>query len=557
MCFGRCPGGPGFLCWTGPYHRTESHIMPHTVPPRPKRPSPVPPPRRSDRTASLAGSALAAVLLTGCATGPERSTADGPGNADTVSAVTDSAPAPGAGIEWRDCTEAELLPPPLEGEERPEVEIPEEMRCSEVAIPVDHDAPGGRTTSLQVAILPHTGEGESRGAVLYVAGGPASPGIPDLPQELETVAELREHFDFVAWNPRGVMGETAEFLPADVCGDQGPGYVDVATEEEFDAVMAEHRAVMEECRDRDPEMFDSMDTFQHVGDMESIRVALGEERLNLYAQSHGGVRATAYADLYPERLESVVLDSVVDNVSDPELREIAFTTAMETRFQDFARWCADSEECALHGQDVTERWQELLTGAAEEPLPADGIAYGRAELSLMGGNLVRNAFSWPLFSEAIESALENGDSTRFHETVGASFYTPNVVAADICADGGPIEDFAGYQEYTELTVGLSENLGHGRALHRLPCAAWPHEGVNPPGPIGTEGLPPFLILASELEFSYAAAMTGEIPGSVAVEVEGTGHGLYFFESGDCVVGHVHRYFVDGVLPEEQAFCATD
>lgn len=201
--------------------------------------------------------------------------------------------------------------------ERPSL-IPEEMRCAEVALPVDHDNPEGRTTSLQVGTLPHTGGGQSRGTVLYVAGGPGGAGIPDLSQELETVADMREHFDVVAWNPRRVSGATVDLLPHDVCGYQGPGFVDAGTREEFDELVAAHRAVMDQCRDRDPELFDSMDTLRHVGDMEPIRVALGEETLNLYAQSHGGVRATAYADLHPERLESVVLDSIVDNVSDPE-----------------------------------------------------------------------------------------------------------------------------------------------------------------------------------------------------------------------------------------------
>lgn len=188
-------------------------------------------------------------------------------------------------------------------------------------------------------------------------------------------------------------------------------------------------------------------------------------------------------------------------------------TAMESQFAAFGQWCADNGECALHGQDVAQLWQELLVRAAEEPLPADGVSYGRAELSLMGGSLARNEFSWEWLAEAIGSALENGDAIRFQEITGEIFYMPNLVAADVRADGRPFDGFAGYQEYTEFTVGLSENPGHGRGLQYLPCAAWPHEGVNPPGPIGTEGLPPFLFLASELEFPYSTATswTGSCP----------------------------------------------
>ncbi|GAA1103061.1 hypothetical protein [Nocardiopsis metallicus] len=144
-------------------------------------------------------------------------------------------------------------------------------------------------------------------------------------------------------------------------------------------------------------------------------------------------------------------------------------TAMESQFAAFGQWCADNGECALHGQDVAQLWQELLVRAAEEPLPADGVSYGRAELSLMGGSLARNEFSWEWLAEAIGSALENGDAIRFQEITGEIFYMPNLVAADVRADGRPFDGFAGYQEYTEFTVGLSENPGHGRGCSTCPA----------------------------------------------------------------------------------------
>ncbi|MEU3018892.1 alpha/beta fold hydrolase [Nocardiopsis sp. NPDC007018] len=528
--------------------------MPSSVPipdPRASDPPQGPAPGRTGRRrlTAVACAVAALGLLTASVTAlTGRAEAD-PG--------ADAGGPPMTGPEWRECTVDDLLPPPPEGVEAPPLEIPQDLWCAGIEVPVDHGDPAGRSTSLQVGTLPHTGDGASRGTVLYVAGGPGAGGVQDLAFERETLTDLRADFDVVAWNPRGTVGATAGLLPHEVCGDLGPVYRDVGSEEEFDERMDEYRAVMDQCRDRDPVMFASMDTSQHVGDMEALRVALGEERLSLYAQSYGGVRATAYAERYPERLRAVFMDSTVDHVSDPAVIEERLLLGQEELFAGFGRWCADDPGCALHGEDVQERWSTLLDTAAEEPLHAGRARFGRAELSLAGAALLRSEAVWPRLAETVARTLERGDATPFLEVLGGPMFEPNTVVADICGDWAPFDDFAGYREATDRAVAVSENFGHGRSLHHLPCAAWPEEGVNPPGPIDADGVPPFLVAASELEYPYTAPVADHVPGSVVVTVEGRGHGLYFFETNTCVVGHANRYFVDGALPAPGTRCALD
>lgn len=507
--------------------------------------------RRRKRLSALTSITVGAVVVSGCAGIPA---AEG----NSVSTASQDEPVLGGGFDWRECTEEEVSPPPPEWiEDPPPVEIPDELLCAEATVPVDHDDPDARTTTLQVASLPHTGEGASQGTVLYVAGGPGVPGIPDLPHEVETVAELREDFDVVGWNARGTMGETAELLPTDVCAYGGPKEVDPQTPEEFDDVVAEHTAAMDECRDHDPELFDSLDTLQHVGDMEAIRVGLGLEQIHLYAQSHGAVRATAYADLHPERLAAAFVDSGVNRVSGPEFADATLLAELESQFEALGQWCADAEECALRGEDVEERWQELLGRASEEPIPAGEMSFSRAQLALLGGSLVKSEV-WEPYADAVSETLEHGDATPFLEIMGGEpFFAPNIFVADVCGDSVRFDDFEGYQEVTERTVGHSENFGYGRSMWYVTCAAWPGEDANPPGPIDPEGVPPFLFTASELEYAQSEPIADMIPGSVAVEVEGTGHGLYFYEGNSCVIEHANRYFVEGTLPDEGTFCELD
>ena len=51
-------------------------------------------------------------------------------------------------------------------------------------------------------------------------------------------------------------------------------------------------------------------------DIDVIRSGLGEEKLNLYGALYGSVVGTAYAELFPHRLRTLLLDSVVDHSAD-------------------------------------------------------------------------------------------------------------------------------------------------------------------------------------------------------------------------------------------------
>ena len=55
-----------------------------------------------------------------------------------------------------------------------------------------------------------------------------------------------------------------------------------------------------------------MKTTDSVGDMESIRKALGQKQINYYGFSYGTYLGQVYATLHPDRVRRLVLDGNVD-----------------------------------------------------------------------------------------------------------------------------------------------------------------------------------------------------------------------------------------------------
>ena len=142
----------------------------------------------------------------------------------------------------------------------------------------------------------------SHGALLFIAGGPGQAGIsPPVSKNAATQPLLRA-YDIIGYSPRGV----APSLPTIACP---------APEES--GQVYESKVFVESCiQHMGADTLKYMSTRDAVEDVESIRRALGNERLNLVSYSYGTKVAALYAQRYPAHVRSVVLDGVVDLAED-------------------------------------------------------------------------------------------------------------------------------------------------------------------------------------------------------------------------------------------------
>ena len=106
--------------------------------------------------------------------------------------------------------------------------------------------------------------------------------------------------------------------------------------------------------------------------MDVVRAAMGDEQLSFLGFSYGTAIGQVYADLFPDRVRSMVLDGVVE--LGPTGLELADEQAagFETALDRFVEYCDAAEGCAIAG-DTLEAVEEVLA-LAEEPggIPAPG-----------------------------------------------------------------------------------------------------------------------------------------------------------------------------------------
>lgn len=161
--------------------------------------------------------------------------------------------------------------------------------CATLQVPLDHS--GGRPGTIDLHVE-RIGDG-SGGALVALAGGPgqaASTVTEDFNREIDGLGRR----DLIVYDQRGT-GESGVLRCPEL---QNTDMTDAGDEAAACAERLGPRRAFYTTRDT-------------VADIEALRSALGVERLSLYGVSYGTKVALAYAATYPDRVERLILDSVV------------------------------------------------------------------------------------------------------------------------------------------------------------------------------------------------------------------------------------------------------
>jgi pimeloyl-ACP methyl ester carboxylesterase len=187
-------------------------------------------------------------------------------------------------------------------------EIPGE--CTRVHVPLDRSGQTPGTVSLLVRRT-KTGEQNSPGVVLGIAGGPGQSAITAFGETyVDVLGPLLDGHDFVVADVRGSGRSGALRCP-----------------ELERARRSERAAAGAACAERLGPRRSYYTTRDTVEDLEAVRHALGVAKLTLFGVSYGTKVALAYAQAHPDHVERVVLDSVVlpegpDPLYRPSLRAL-------------------------------------------------------------------------------------------------------------------------------------------------------------------------------------------------------------------------------------------
>ncbi|MFG2222358.1 alpha/beta hydrolase [Streptomyces sp. NPDC048644] len=517
------------------------------------------------RTAALgaAGTLVTGTLLAGAIAATPASAGERQhgASAEARGVRTAAARAATQGIDWQDCPADWDLKTPIQ--------------CGYVTVPVDYAKPDGRTIKIAVDRARNTGGKEERqGSLLYNPGGPGGSGMRFPARSTGDSALWKKTaaaYDFVGFDPRGV-GHSAPISCVDpqeyVKAPKADPVPDSEADKRAQRKLAKEYA--DGCAERSGGLLPYMTTPNTARDLDVIRAALGEKKLNYLGVSYGTYLGAVYATLFPDHVRRMLVDSVVN----PSREKVWYQAnldqdvAFETRWGDWKKWVAKNDATYHIGatpQQVQAQWEKLRATAKKNPI---GGLVGPAELTGFFQNAPYYDSAWATVAQ-VWSAYLAGDEKPLVENAGpdlkdtagniASENGTAVYTAVECADAKWPTSWKKWDRDTTRVHAEAPFMTWANAWMNLPCATWQAKQHKPVDVKTGKGLPSVLIVQSTRDaatpYEGAVELHKRLRGSrLITERDAGSHGVTG-QVNPCINDRVDAYFLHGKTDAQDVTCA--
>ncbi|WP_327587692.1 alpha/beta hydrolase [Nonomuraea sp. NBC_00507] len=481
---------------------------------------------------------LAAAVLAGCGIGnkpADTSTATGtPTNAGTVA--------------WTRCTD-------LTGADgRPAAPGPG-VECGTIQVPLDHAKPDGEKIDLALIRVKATGD-DRLGSLVFNFGGPGGSGVDTLAMAARAFGSLGTRYDLVSFDPRGVERSSGV-----KCGGQVEKLLEAENDADADRLAKEFAAA---CQKDSGKILPHVGTVQAAKDLDLLRAALGDVRLNYFGLSYGTHLGAVYATHFPKNVGRFVLDSAFDPTVTFEERAVTQATGFDQAFEAFAQDCvAQSCELGADPAAVEKTVEQLLDRLKDQPLKVGGreLTYGLAQLAVITPLYAKA--TWPMLEQAAVAAIKgNGtalltlaDSYTGRKADGTYTTAMTSLQAINCADTAERPTAAETAQINERIKEVFPILATEASSGV--CAHWPVPGDDAAKRIDATGSAPIVVIGGKGDpatpYQWAETLTRQLKTGVLVTYEGEGHGAYLSGSG-CVMKAVDAYLLEDKLPTQSTTC---
>jgi len=450
------------------------------------------------------------------------------------------------------------------------------FQCTAAKAPLDWSNPGG--ASIKLALIRKPASGHRLGSLLVNPGGPGASGYDFVRDSLSFAVDstLQSNYDIVGFDPRGVGHSTP------VKCESSPKQLDkfLFTVSKFTPGSAGWVAQQKKstanfganCLKYTGALLGHVDTVSAARDLDLLRAALGDKKLNYLGYSYGTLLGQVNASLYPSKVGRMVLDGVVDPAVSNFQLGLDQAKSFETDLDNYLKSCSGSSACPFTGSYSDDHAQviSLLSSLSASPLRnSDGRE--------LDGSAMGLAIAIPLYQENSSDLLDTlftsvmkGDP-KFAFQLLDSYYSRNAngTYSDNSTEANIAIDCLDYpQDFSPAT--LSKQAAEVTAVapilapsfaYSIGCWDWPFKPTGKPSVITADGAPPILVVGTTRDpatpYSLAQAVAKQLSSGHLVTYDGDGHTAYnkgTSAGNKCVNSAVDNYFVKGTVPAKDPHC---
>jgi pimeloyl-ACP methyl ester carboxylesterase len=435
-------------------------------------------------------------------------------------------------------------------------------QCGMLEVPLDHAVPDGPTIRIAIARVLHT-RSPYRGVVLTNPGGPGGSGRYLATYGGSVPGKVAETYDWYGIDPRGV-GASKPALACDggYLGWDRPDYVP-STSRLMRLWRHKTESYAQDCAESPARrLLAHLRTTDTAADFDTLRDAVGADRITLYGFSYGTYLAQVYATLYPDRVKALIMDGVIDPHRVFYRSNIDQDRAFQASFERFLAWIGAHPRVYHLGRGeraVTRTYEKLRAQLARHPAGGGRIGPDELDDALLPGAYY-NA-SYADVAAAFSALATRGDASGIKGLYGG----PGGTGADNgyaiylgteCTDATWPQDWSTWKDDMWRVHEKAPFLTWSNAWFNAPCRTWPVAGRVRVDVTGAGLTAPVLLLSETHDpatpYAGALAVRRLFPSAALVAgVGGYSHAVSL--SGiACTDSTIADLLRDGSLPPRRA-----
>jgi pimeloyl-ACP methyl ester carboxylesterase len=441
-----------------------------------------------------------------------------------------------------------------------------EVECGNIEVPFDYADPEQGSFVLYIKKHNAANPADRIGSMMVNPGGPGFGGS-SLADDAEYYfsQDLIDRFDIIAWDPRG----TGESTPAVNCVDSFDEYFGLdsppETPDEKQALIDASQAFNDKCAENSGTILPFISTKASAQDINSLRLALGEEKVSFFGFSYGSELGTTWATMFPETVRAIVVDGAVDPNASSIQEGMTQAKGFEGQLATFLKQCSERTTCEFHNDgDAEAAFDQLVLDIDAKPLEVskDRTLVTQGVLFTAVAQAMYSDYYWPQLSEALNAA-QGGDGKGilqlyddYYQRKDDGTYGNELEAflAISCLDDPGATSTEEVDSHIEDFIAAAPRLG-GNFAYGYSCALWPVKQATKVNITG-KGAGPIVVVGTTGDaatpLSSTRKMAQGLEQGILIVVDANQHTGYGANS--CVVKAVDDYLIKLTVPANETTC---
>jgi pimeloyl-ACP methyl ester carboxylesterase len=440
--------------------------------------------------------------------------------------------------------------------------------CATMQVPLDYSDPNGTQISLQLVKIHDSDNTGGIGSLLVNPGGPGGSGVELALGLLDQISpSILQNFDLIGFDPRGVQLSTPISCISNAQKDElNAESPDVLTASGFAQAKQLAAQVAQECSTKYGPALAQFNTVNTARDMDRIRQAVGDPKMNYLGFSYGTQLGSTYVHLFPGKVRVAVLDGAVDPLTSGITQFADQLGGFEGAFDQFADWCGTQQSCSSLS-NPRQAVYDIVAAAKQHPLSTSDPGESRQVTSSLALTGVLDALysksDWAKLGAALIQA-KGGDgkgllalADDYNQRYNGQY--TNIMDANLtisCNDEKPGPTDAKIRATAKKWATEYPMFGSWAAISLFGCQQWQPDRTPVPKPTATSA-DTVLVIGNlhdpATPYQGAIDLAKTMGDAELLSWDGEGHTSYL-EGSSCVDDYVNAYLIHGTLPPQNTTC---